>query len=196
MSARVERAVPAKRIKTQKIVRDFDVDRLKSPFMLRCGALLIDYILLISVPVISILLARFSGEDGAKLLNSEINNTGWLITVLLGLTNFVIFPLFTGQSIGKMLTGLRVVKMDGTNPTLGSLLLRHLIGYPLTALTLGLGFVFSVFNRNARALHDYLAGTVVVYGRRRVEKKFVKPGESTNNKLKGKKAQKKLTKKT
>jgi uncharacterized RDD family membrane protein YckC len=41
----------------------------------------------------------------------------------------------------------------------------------LTLLTLGLGFIFSAFNRKGRALHDYLAGTVVIFGRRRVLKK-------------------------
>ena len=179
MSARVEgverskRVVPAQIIKTEKVVVDFDADRLKAPFLLRCGALLIDYILLVSIPVISILLARFSGEDGARLLNSEINNTGWLITILLGLTNFVIFPMFTGQSIGKMLTGLRVVKTDGTNPTFGALFLRHFIGYPLTILTGGLGLLIAAFNRKGRSLHDFIAGTVVVYGRRRIQQKLL-----------------------
>ncbi len=174
---RVERTVPVQRIKSEEVILDFDPDKLKAPFLLRCGALLIDYILLVAIPVISILLARFSGADGAKLLNSEINNTGWLITILLGLTNFIIFPMFTGQSIGKMLTGLRVVKKDGRNPTFGALFLRHLIGYPLTALTGGLGFILSAFNQNGRALHDFLAGTIVVYGSRRVEHKIIKEKE-------------------
>lgn len=184
MSARVEkvertkRTVPSPRIKTQKVVVDFDPDRLKAPFLLRCGALLIDYILLISIPVISLLLARFSGEDGTKLLTGELNNTGWLIMILLGLTNFIIFPMFTGQSIGKMLTGLRVVKMDGTNATFGALFLRHIVGYPLTVLTGGIGFLISAFNEKGRSLNDIIAGTVVVYGRRRVEEKLLKELES------------------
>lgn len=170
---RTGRPVPAQRIKAEKVVVEFDVERLKAPFLLRCGALLIDYILLISIPVISILLARLTGEDGAKLLSSEINSTGWLITVLLGITNFVILPMFSGQSIGKMITGLRVVKVNGTNPTFGSLLLRHFVGYPLTFLTAGIGFLIASFNDKGRSLNDFIAGTVVIYGRRRVEQKFV-----------------------
>ncbi len=181
MSARIEnaQAAPARRARTEKVVVEFDVERLRAPFLLRCGALLIDYIILVSIPVIGILLARFAGEDGAKLLTSEINNTGWLIAILLGLTNFIILPMFTGQSIGKMLTGLRVVKKDGTNPTFGSLFLRHLIGYPLTILTGGVGFLIGAFNKKGRSLNDFLAGTVVIYGRQRVEKKIL-----SQNKLK------------
>jgi len=173
MSARVERAVPAKVIITEQVVVDFDAERLKAPFLLRCGAMLIDYILLVSVPVISLLLGRFNEYDGAKLLNSEISNAGWLVLILLVLTNFVIFPLFSGQTIGKILTGLRIVKTDGNTPTFSRLLVRHLVGYPLTVLTLGIGFLFSVLNHKGRALHDFLSGTIVVYGRSRKERKEI-----------------------
>jgi uncharacterized RDD family membrane protein YckC len=169
MSARVERVVPAKRIRTEQIVVNFDAERLKAPFSLRCGAILIDYILLVAVPVSSLIIGRLMGIEPAKLLNSEVSNAGWLITILLILTNFVILPLFSGQSIGKMLTGLRIVKTDGNTPSLPALLLRHLIGYPLSFLIFGLGFLLPVFNQKGRALHDFLAGTVVVYGQRRAE---------------------------
>ena len=170
MSARVERAVPAARPKAEQIIVDFDTERLHAPFLLRCGAILIDYILLVSIPVVSLLLGRSFEYDGAKLLNSEVSNAGWLIMILLGLTNFIIFPMFSGQSIGKMLTGLRVVKTDGSPASFSRLLVRHLIGYPLTILTAGLGLFIAVLNQNGRALHDYLSGNIVVYGRKRVMK--------------------------
>jgi uncharacterized RDD family membrane protein YckC len=145
---------------------------LKAPFLLRCGAVLIDYILLICPIVISFLLGRAFNDatekDGANLLNSKLVNAGWLIMILLAVTNFVIFPLFTGKSLGKMLTGLRIVKADGNPPSLGALLFRHLLGYPLTVLTFGLGFLLAAFSQKGRALHDLLAGTVVVYGRRKL----------------------------
>jgi len=166
MSAQVERAVSTRRIRTEQVVVDFDAERLRAPFLLRCGAILIDYVLLVSIPVISLLLTRFIEDEPSKILNSKIANAGWLIMILLALTNFVILPLFSGKSIGKFLTGLRIVKTDGNSPTFATLLVRHLIGYPLTVLTLGTGFLFSVLNQKGRALHDFLAGTVVIYGRR------------------------------
>jgi uncharacterized RDD family membrane protein YckC len=171
MSVRVERTIPAKTLKPKQVVVNFDAERLKAPFLLRCGAILIDYILLVAVPVLSLLLGRYFAYDGAKLLNSEISNTGWLITVLLALTDFVILPLIVGQSVGKILTGLRVVKADGSPATLKSLFLRHLVGYPITVLTIGLGFFLSVFSSKGRALHDFIANTVVIYGRKAVIKK-------------------------
>jgi uncharacterized RDD family membrane protein YckC len=169
MSSKADNLTPAAKLRSQEIVVDFDAEKLKAPFLLRCGALCIDYIFLVSVPIFGLFAGRMMGIDGAKLLNSELSNAGWLIAVLLGLTNFVVFPMFAGQSIGKMLTGLRIVKADGSIPTFKSLLLRHLVGYPVTVLTGGLGFIFSVFNAKGRAIHDYIAGTEVIYGSRRIK---------------------------
>jgi uncharacterized RDD family membrane protein YckC len=41
-------------------------------------------------------------------------------------------------------------------------LLRHTIGYTLSFLVFGLGFLFAAFDSRGRTLHDMLAGTVVV----------------------------------
>lgn len=181
---RKKRTEPEIYKKPQPVVKDFDTERLKAPFLLRVGALFVDYILLVSIPVGSILLARYFGNDGLKLINSQINNTGWLIMILVAVTNFVLLPLISSQTIGKMLTGLRIVKTDGTSPSFMRLLNRHLIGYPLTLLTGGLGLILSIFNSEGRALHDYLAGTVVVYGRRKIEKKLAEVKETNEKKVK------------
>lgn len=170
MSARLERSVSANRLRTEEKITNFSTERLKAPFLLRCGALIIDYIIFVAVPVVSILFSRFMGNDGAKLLNSELNNSGWLIALLIGLTNFLIFPIFSGRSIGKMLTGLQIVKADGSDASFASITMRHLIGYPLTLLTGGLGFLLSAFTKSGRSLHDFVGGTIVVYGRKRVLK--------------------------
>lgn len=152
--------------KTETIIR-FDPVKLRAPFSLRCGALIIDYILFILFPTLSLLIGRMMGQDGNKLLNGELSNAGWLIAAVILISNSIIFPMLAGQSLGKLLTGLKIVKADGTSAGLVNILIRHLIGYPLTALTLGLGFLFSLFNSKNRALHDYLAGTTVIYGSRR-----------------------------
>lgn len=168
MDMRAGKNVPYKNVRNEIVVVDFAPERLKAPFLLRCGALLIDYILLISVPVVSLLVGRFSGIDPAKLLNSEIINAGWLIMILLALTNLVILPMFSGKSVGKFLTGLRIVNTDGNLPSFTTIMIRHLLGYPITILTAGLGFLLALFNRKGRALHDFAAGTIVIYARRKI----------------------------
>jgi uncharacterized RDD family membrane protein YckC len=70
-----------------------------------------------------------------------------------------------GRTFGKWVTGLRIERRDGVPLSLGRSCLRHLVGYALTLATLGLGFLVAAFNIEGRALHDYVAGTVVVRDR-------------------------------
>jgi len=154
----------AKPIQRKMVVADFDPVTMKAPFFLRCGAIAFDYLLVVIWPVLGLLLGRYLGIDGAKLLSGELNNISWLIAFLVGLSNIILLPLATGQSLGKMIAGLRIVTSDGASPAVSSLLLRQTLGYFLTAVSFGLGFLLSAFNNRGRALHDYLAGSQVVFG--------------------------------
>jgi uncharacterized RDD family membrane protein YckC len=66
----------------------------------------------------------------------------------------------TGQTIGKLLVGVRVVLVDGQRLPLGTALLRF-FAYACSCLPLGLGYVMAGLRRDKRALHDLLAGTRV-----------------------------------
>ncbi len=140
---------------------------MKAPFLLRCAAALIDYILVVSVPVLGLLLSRFAGNDGAGLFNSTANTVGWLIAVLFYISNVILLPMYAGQSAGKMITGLRIVDVNGGRVEPPKMALRQTFGIFLTALTAGLGFFLSVFGRNGRALHDLVGGSVVIYAEKR-----------------------------
>ncbi|HQU90664.1 MAG TPA: RDD family protein [Pyrinomonadaceae bacterium] len=163
MSSKQE-ALPAKVSSRKPTIVNFDAVAMKAPFYLRCGAVAFDYLLIIIWPVLGLLLGRSLGIDGAKLLTGELNNIAWLIAILVGLSNSVLLPLVTGQSLGKMVAGLRIVASDGSHPSFGSIMFRQTFGYLLTFGSLGLGFLFSVFSSKGRALHDYLAGSEVVFG--------------------------------
>lgn len=152
----------------REIVVGFDPVALRAPFLLRCGAAIIDYLLIIFIPVCGILLSRFLGNDGTRLVNSEINNFAWLLAILVGICNLILLPSVSGQSVGKIVTGLRVVGANGERANIRSILLRQIVGYLLTLATGGLGLFLSVFSKNGRALHDIISGTVVVYGDSRI----------------------------
>jgi uncharacterized RDD family membrane protein YckC len=165
---RAERRAPINHPSARKInVVGFDAARFRAPFTLRCGALLIDYLLMIAAPVLTFLVVSARGLGGAKFWRDETLTFGWLIALLIAITNLIILPVVAGRSAGKFLTGLRVVQRDGSNPTFLSAILRHIVGYPLTLATGGLGFMLAVFNQKGRALHDFLAGTIVVQARRK-----------------------------
>ena len=155
--------MPARR----EVVVGFDPVELRAPFILRCGALFLDYIVLIAIPVINLLVSQLTSTGGAR--GSGLPGiTGWLFTALAALSNFVILPALTGQSIGKMLTGLRIVAVDGKAVSTTGIALRNVLGYILTVASFGLGFLIAGFGDRGRALHDYIAGTMVVYAKRRL----------------------------
>lgn len=170
MNAASDRTPEVRRPVAREVVVGFSPESVKAPFLLRCGALMIDYMIVIAIPVVGLLLSRLSGNDGARLLNDSLNNAGWLIAFVAALLNLILLPLFSGQTLGKILTGLRIVALDGSMPTLRAVAIRQTLGYALTILTVGAGFLLSVFGRRGRALHDYVAGTMVIYADRRVRK--------------------------
>jgi uncharacterized RDD family membrane protein YckC len=138
-------------------------ERLRAPFSLRCGALLIDYIIVVGVLALATLLARVfaDGRRGSAF----ILTVGYIATAGVALLNFVVIANLGGRTLGKWMAGLRIERKDGGALSVRRALLRHLVGYPLTLLTLGLGFLVSAFDPQGRALHDRLAGTVVVRSR-------------------------------
>lgn len=93
--------------------------------------------------------------------------TGALATVLL-MIYFIAPTLLFGQTLGKRIVGLRVIRAN-CSPEVGfvRIVVRETIGKLLSAALLGLGFLFPLMNQRQRALHDYLAGTIVVTYRQR-----------------------------
>ena len=135
--------------------------RLKPPFPLRCGALLIDYIALVSLVVLGTLVSRMLG-GGGRAAGSSAETAGIVLAILMTLLNLVVLPGFTGLTLGKWATGLRIERSDGGHIGIGRALLRHVIGYPLSFALFGLGFLLAAVSVHGRGLHDMIAGTVVV----------------------------------
>lgn len=160
MTARVERAA-IKRSEVIKRPRRDPVERQPAPFSLRCGAALIDYILLVGIVAFSTIIARWYG-GGARTAGNSAETIGVIISFIVALLNFALLAGLTGRTVGKWATGLRIEQQDGDVPGIGIALFRHFVGYPVSFLTLGLGFLMAIFSARGRALHDLIAGTVVV----------------------------------
>jgi uncharacterized RDD family membrane protein YckC len=68
----------------------------------------------------------------------------------------------SGKTVGMALFGIQVVTKQGAPISPRQAVLRT-IGLGLTLLTLGIGFLGIVYQRERRALDDFVAGTAVVY---------------------------------
>lgn len=80
-----------------------------------------------------------------------LQNGGYLVAFTAG-----------GQTLGKLMMGIRVVSVDGHSSVYaGSALVRELTRVILT-LPAGLGLLPAFFSRDHRGLHDRFAGTRVV----------------------------------
>jgi uncharacterized RDD family membrane protein YckC len=135
--------------------------RLHVPFPLRCGAFLIDYIVLISLVVLGTLFARMLG-GGARAAGTSAETAAIALAIVVALLNLGVLPGLTGLTLGKWATGLRIQRVNSGNPGIGRALLRHFVGYPLSFVTLGIGFLLATVTVHGRGLHDMIAGTVVV----------------------------------
>ena len=131
-------------------------------FWIRALAAIIDFaVFFVVYSSFKILGARLSGADldGAEALKPLAL---FFTVVFAGAYTSVIHHL-AGQTIGKMLVGVRVVGEDGP-PPFGAALLRF-VAYFASAGTFTLGFVMAGLRRDKRALHDLIAGTRVEHSR-------------------------------
>ncbi|MBT2683433.1 RDD family protein [Bacillus sp. ISL-37] len=124
-------------------------------FWVRLGAGILDG-LIIGVPLLIIsYLVTGSAEENA--FTSSLN---LLYTLLVPV-------LWSGYTVGKKIVGVRIAKVNGEKLGFGTMLMRTIVAGLVYVLTLGIGFIVSVFmvgiREDKRAIHDFIAGTYVTY---------------------------------
>ena len=119
----------------------------------------IDIILLIIY-----ILATVTFLDSVKGYTSNTVNTLLLFVLYLPVLCYsLLCEVFNqGQSAGKRILGIRVVKVDGTTPTVSSYLLRWLLFLIDVPLTGGLGLLAILLTKNKQRIGDLAAGTMVI----------------------------------
>jgi uncharacterized RDD family membrane protein YckC len=133
-------------------------------FWRRLAAYLIDILILSAISSMIF--------PGKWLINwSDFNPGNWILLPVMIAGNFMTlitdvayhagFWTWRGQTPGKMLLNIKVIRTDGTNITLGYSLLRYL-GYIVSSLMLGIGFLWIAFDPRKQGIHDKIADTCVV----------------------------------
>lgn len=84
-------------------------------------------------------------------------------STLVLLAIFYLFSMFAlcGRTIGMMFSRTHVVDVDGDTPSPRDIFLR-VVGVLVSALPVGLGFAWAIFNAERCSWHDLLSGTRVV----------------------------------
>lgn len=142
-------------------------------FWIRFVAYLIDLslinIVLIGLIVNNVLLAT-------KLENYTFMYLSWstIIGFIVFYIYFILMTKFLGQTIGKMIVGLKVVRDNGENLNWSTVLFREGIGRLFSAI-LYLPYLIIPFTSKHKGLHDFIADTHVVH-----EESFSKKGKSNS----------------
>jgi uncharacterized RDD family membrane protein YckC len=143
-----------------------EIDAETRPFSLasiglRCGAFLLDYILMMLLPALTLALALIF-KRASLGISYFILAFGYAATLGLLLFNWVYLCGLRGQTLGKRIIGIRVVRADGRPPDFKTAAIRHLGGYPLAFFCFGLGLLWMLWDAKQQGWHDKLAGTLVI----------------------------------
>ncbi len=83
------------------------------------------------------------------------------VTLSIWLIYYLGLWMLTGQTVGKWIMGVRIVRTDGQRLRIGNCV-RRLLGYVVSAI-LFLGYLWVLVDDRRQGFHDKLAGTFVVY---------------------------------
>ncbi len=84
-----------------------------------------------------------------------------VVFAIMSAVYFTYFHGLLGQTPGKMLLGLKVIRTSGRNLTYGPAFLRW-VCYAISSIFFYLGFIWAAFNRRKQAWHDKIMGTLVI----------------------------------
>ena len=139
---------------------NIDLELALAPFGKRFLAWLLDCM---------ILFAYFYGFYNLVYARVELSEGLATIVWLLGfgvpwaMYDFLQEVFFNGQSVGKRALGIRVVDMQGNEPSISQCLLRQVLRTVDFTITFGLcALVSSLVTKNNQRVGDIVAGTVVI----------------------------------
>ena len=152
-----------------------DADQPNAGFWVRLSALMVDGFVLGLIQIVFIYIPVM-----AYLYNTGIFTTPdpqmaiMAVAPILALAQTAVLILYVGYFValtagkhqgtyGKRSMGIYVRKRDGGRVWIGHSLVRF-VGYLISWIPLGLGYLMAAFHKEKLALHDLIAGTEVVYG--------------------------------
>jgi len=101
-----------------------------------------------------------------SLTKFEKNLSAWSFMTVLMLPYLLYYPLLqywnNGQTLGKQLVHIRIIKQDNSHPRLGDFLIRWILRLFEVNMIPGLGLIVILFSDKNQRLGDIAAKTVVI----------------------------------
>ncbi|MEB2300936.1 RDD family protein [Lysinibacillus xylanilyticus] len=113
------------------------------------------------------------------LMDWSLSETVWyapisIISAIFYYSYFVLMTGFFGQTLGKMIFGLRVISLKHEKLTWSDVLFRDWIGRIINSIFVPLYILVGILPNN-QGLHDFFADTTVVHEKIYIEKNIVEP---------------------
>lgn len=140
-------------------------------FWQRVGAYLIDFLLITAVTCpLGMAMGAFAaiaqrgGDEGAQVMSLAMQMIVNVISIVAGWLYFALLESSSWQgSVGKKVLGLRVTDEYGNRIGFGRATGRHFAKI-ISSLICLIGFIMAAFTEKQQALHDMIAGTLVLQG--------------------------------
>jgi uncharacterized RDD family membrane protein YckC len=133
-------------------------------FASRFAAFAVDLVVLTAIFILVLAAINFTASVLTET-SIRFNRSDTWVVVAYVVWAFIYFAHFwglNGKTAGGALFGVQVLTNDGNDVSLRRAIGRAL-AFPLSFLILGLGFLGILWGDRRRALHDVIAGTVVIY---------------------------------
>ena len=134
-------------------------------FWIRVLASIIDLIIFLCLLFIVGYIYLYIASDGfqkfVEFSGPESLLLNYLIQFVISCLWFIPFWVWVGANPGKMICGLKIVNMDESDIGFVTAFLR-VIGYFISGLVLGIGYLWVAFDKNKQGWHDKIAGTYVI----------------------------------
>ena len=132
-------------------------------FFMRSIATLIDSVLVLAI-IVPLGWSRLqSAFDPAHPVSMDSDGLlGFLVNWVLLPALVVLFWRFRGGTPGKMVIGAEIVDADTLGPPSNTQLVIRYVGYFVSTIAFGLGFLWILWDARKQGWHDKLARTVVI----------------------------------
>ncbi|MCH4826989.1 MAG: RDD family protein [Planococcus sp. (in: firmicutes)] len=160
-------------------------ERKPAGFWVRFWAYLID--LLVVAALTSILVKPVFALSGLETTNMPWYGPFAIVSAVIFYGYFVLMTKFFGQTVGKMIMGIRVVSLKSDNLSIVTLLFREWIGRFISVTILPLYWIVG-FTPLKQGVHDYIADTTVVHEDSFRKNKMLKKNQTEGSELQETKA--------
>lgn len=142
------------------MINDIPANLHYAGFWLRFAASIIDTLFLLAV--LLAVLSLINPLDANSLITGNTNLTQTFLSWTIPIFATLVFWHFRSATPGKIFFKLKIV--DATTyqePTTKQYIARY-IGYYVSLLPLGIGFIWIAFDKRKKGWHDKIANTIVI----------------------------------